>query len=270
MSKSPDAFRTISEVAEYLQTPAHVLRFWETKFPQIRPVKRAGGRRYYRPVDVALLISIKCLLHDDGFTIRGVQKMLREQGSRQIAARSQDLADRFVETGQQNIFVDDLAPNEDVAPDPVQEESAPPADEPLQAAFARLMPEGLTAAPTADSCSSPPPAQAMEEPDTAEAPIALWVEEDMDDAAAGCDHAVLPFPAAPEVAASQQKNNDSMISEPVMILDDMAEASADVIGTARQMARLRALRPDRLSYAHREELGCLRDLAQDLLGRLAS
>ena len=88
MDKSPDAFRTISEVAELLETPAHVLRFWETRFPQIRPVKRAGGRRYYRPADLALLTGIKHLLHDEGMTIRGVQKMLREQGVRHVAGLS--------------------------------------------------------------------------------------------------------------------------------------------------------------------------------------
>ena len=86
MDKSPDAFRTISEVADVLDTPAHVLRFWETRFPQIKPVKRAGGRRYYRPSDVALLTGIKRLLHDDGLTIRGVQKILREQGVRHVSA----------------------------------------------------------------------------------------------------------------------------------------------------------------------------------------
>ncbi len=90
MDKSPDAFRTISEVAESLDTPAHVLRFWESRFPQIRPVKRAGGRRYYRPSDVALLTGIKRLLHDEGLTIRGVQKILRDQGVRHVAGLSDD------------------------------------------------------------------------------------------------------------------------------------------------------------------------------------
>ncbi|SDG36070.1 MerR family transcriptional regulator [Alloyangia pacifica] len=85
MSKSRDAFRTISEVAELLDTPAHVLRFWETKFSQVKPVKRAGGRRYYRPGDVALLAGIRQLLHDDGLTIKGVQKVLREQGVKHVA-----------------------------------------------------------------------------------------------------------------------------------------------------------------------------------------
>jgi DNA-binding transcriptional MerR regulator len=86
MSKSADAFRTISEVAEWLDTPAHVLRFWESKFTQVKPVKRAGGRRYYRPADMRLLGGIKKLLHDDGMTIKGVQKVLREQGIRHVSS----------------------------------------------------------------------------------------------------------------------------------------------------------------------------------------
>lgn len=90
MDKSPDAFRTISEVADVLDTPAHVLRFWESRFPQIRPVKRAGGRRYYRPSDVALLTGIKRLLHEEGLTIRGVQKILRDHGVRHVAGLSDD------------------------------------------------------------------------------------------------------------------------------------------------------------------------------------
>lgn len=85
MEKSPDAFRTISEVAEWLGVPAHVLRFWESKFTQVKPVKRAGGRRYYRPADMALLGGIKTLLHDDGMTIKGVQKLLREKGTGHVA-----------------------------------------------------------------------------------------------------------------------------------------------------------------------------------------
>ncbi|MFB1023830.1 MAG: MerR family transcriptional regulator, partial [Octadecabacter sp.] len=84
MSKSRDAFRTISEVAYALGTPAHVLRFWESKFSQVKPVKRAGGRRYYRPADLDLLAGIKKLLHDDGMTIKGAQKLLREQGVKHV------------------------------------------------------------------------------------------------------------------------------------------------------------------------------------------
>jgi DNA-binding transcriptional MerR regulator len=82
VDKSPEAFRTISEVADELKVPKHVLRFWEAKFAQLKPMKRGGGRRYYRPEDVALLRGIRFLLYDDGYTIRGVQKILREHGPR--------------------------------------------------------------------------------------------------------------------------------------------------------------------------------------------
>ena len=80
MAKSADAFRTISEVADDLDVPKHVLRFWELRFPKIKPMKRGGGRRYYRPADIDLLKGIRHLLHAEGYTIKGVQKILREQG----------------------------------------------------------------------------------------------------------------------------------------------------------------------------------------------
>ena len=82
--KSPEAFRTISEVSKDLSLPQHVLRFWETKFSQIKPIKRGGGRRYYRPEDVDLLKGIKNLLYNDGYTIRGVQKVIKANGSKNI------------------------------------------------------------------------------------------------------------------------------------------------------------------------------------------
>ncbi|MBI2584279.1 MAG: MerR family transcriptional regulator [Rhodospirillales bacterium] len=85
-AKSAAAFRTISEVASELKLPQHVLRFWESKFTAIRPMKRGGGRRYYRPEDVALLTCIRDLLHNDGYTIKGVQKLLRESGGKLKAA----------------------------------------------------------------------------------------------------------------------------------------------------------------------------------------
>jgi DNA-binding transcriptional MerR regulator len=84
--KAAGAFRTISEVSEELDVPAHVLRFWESKFPQISPMKRGGGRRYYRPADVALLRGVRRLLYEDGLTIKGLQKTLRERGPRHVAA----------------------------------------------------------------------------------------------------------------------------------------------------------------------------------------
>lgn len=86
MQKSADAFRTISEVADDLKLPQHVLRFWETRFPQVKPLKRGGNRRFYRPDDVELLRAIKVLLYGDGFTIKGVQRILKERGPRVVAA----------------------------------------------------------------------------------------------------------------------------------------------------------------------------------------
>ena len=86
MDKAPDAFRTISEVAEELDIPQHVLRFWETRFAQIKPMKRSGGRRYYRPDDVDLLKGIRHLLYGEGYTIKGVQRILKEEGVRFVQA----------------------------------------------------------------------------------------------------------------------------------------------------------------------------------------
>ena len=82
--KSPQAFRTISEVSNEINIPAHVLRFWETKFPNINPLKRSGNRRYYRPEDIKLIIKIKSLLYDNGYTVKGVQKLLKDKANYDI------------------------------------------------------------------------------------------------------------------------------------------------------------------------------------------
>lgn len=103
MEKAPDAFRTISEVAEDLDLPQHVLRFWETRFAQIKPMKRGGGRRYYRPQDVELIKGIRHLLYDQGFTIKGVQRILRENGIQfAVALGSGDLAAAELIAAQKN------------------------------------------------------------------------------------------------------------------------------------------------------------------------
>ncbi len=99
MAKAKDAFRTISEVAAWLDTPTHVLRFWESKFSQIKPVKGAGGRRYYRPTDMDLLGGIKKLLHEDGMSIKGTQKLLREKGVKHIATLGQSMTTTSDEPG---------------------------------------------------------------------------------------------------------------------------------------------------------------------------
>lgn len=148
MDKSPDAFRTISEVAEHLETPAHVLRFWESRFSQIRPVKRAGGRRYYRPSDVALLTGIKRLLHEEGLTIRGVQKILREQGVRHVAGLSDN----------QGAFDDLIATGTD-APAPDEVEDIVEASVPVEAAPDVLATPAQSGLPLFDTpaAASPPP-----------------------------------------------------------------------------------------------------------------
>jgi DNA-binding transcriptional MerR regulator len=100
--KSPEAFRTISEVSKDLSLPQHVLRFWETKFAQIKPIKRGGGRRYYRPEDVDLLRGIKYLLYNDGYTIRGVQKVIKESGARKLL-KNQSNINSFTDSEINNI-----------------------------------------------------------------------------------------------------------------------------------------------------------------------
>ena len=100
--KSPEAFRTISEVSKDLSLPQHVLRFWETKFVQIKPIKRGGGRRYYRPEDIELLKGIKYLLYNDGYTIRGVQKVIKESGTRKILKKENDI-NSFTDNENNNI-----------------------------------------------------------------------------------------------------------------------------------------------------------------------
>ena len=102
-SKSPEAFRTISEVSKDLSLPQHVLRFWETKFVQIKPIKRGGGRRYYRPEDVRLLKGIKSLLYNDGYTIRGVQKVIKENGTKKLLK---------IETEKKSFTVNEINNNE--------------------------------------------------------------------------------------------------------------------------------------------------------------
>jgi DNA-binding transcriptional MerR regulator len=86
VAKGPDAFRTISEAADEVGVPQHVLRFWETKFTFVRPMKRAGGRRFYRPQDIVVLKGVRALLHEDGYTIRGVQQLYRDSGAQRILA----------------------------------------------------------------------------------------------------------------------------------------------------------------------------------------
>ncbi len=163
MKKSPEAFRTISEVAEWLGTPAHVLRFWESRFSQVKPVKRAGGRRYYRPTDMALLGGIRRLLHDDGITIKGVQKILKEKGVKHVAGMA---VEQLQSTGDASDFEQadqtTAAPKSpDAAPRPVfgYVGTAPSFDEranEIKESRSDSEAEATVAAPPADSSESAP------------------------------------------------------------------------------------------------------------------
>ena len=165
MGKSPDAFRTISEVAEWLGVQAHVLRFWESKFTQVKPVKRAGGRRYYRPSDMLLLGGIRKLLHDDGLTIKGVKKILREQGVQHVSSFSQP-----VESGSEADPVEGTIVQ---FKSQAAEASAKPAAEPDPApVIQELALEPDSAAEKEDE----PPVEATEDADTTKLPSFLHRE----------------------------------------------------------------------------------------------
>ena len=137
MDKAPDAFRTISEVAESLDVPQHVLRFWENRFTQIKPMKRSGGRRYYRREDVLLLRGIRHLLYGEGYTIRGVQRILREQGVKAVqgfdgaAMQGTSPRDAFEDAGDRE--QDDALQPDDAFDDAEGEETSADDGQPLVA-----------------------------------------------------------------------------------------------------------------------------------------
>lgn len=186
-SKSPEAFRTISEVAEWLGVPTHVLRFWESRFAQVKPVKRAGGRRYYRPSDMELLGGIRKLLHDDGMTIRGVQKLLREEGVKYVAAMSPPVDQPLEPSTASNVIDLEKVRLDEEAEAPVEEtppaEPAAPgtaAEGPAEAEAARLaQPAPAAAAPeeTGQPAGAEPPLPGFDPaPPAAEAPLAAEAE----------------------------------------------------------------------------------------------
>lgn len=169
MEKSPDAFRTISEVAEDLDLPQHVLRFWETRFTQIRPMKRGGGRRYYRPDDIDLLRAIRHLLYGEGYTIKGVQRILKEQGPKALVALvRQGGAPRAVapppEPAQAVMAAQDAAPAPMISVAPIRRPPPPaPVDE-NQVAMEFLTPLPPQPAPAvAPRASAPRPRVARDD-----------------------------------------------------------------------------------------------------------
>ena len=142
MNKAPDAFRTISEVADDLDLPQHVLRFWESRFPQIRPMKRGGGRRYYRPEDIDLLRGIRHLLYGEGYTIRGVQRILREQGLRTVQSVGQGRAVTLPEPSHEDAADGEHETGPDVLPFTPSLFSGPAGEDMPRARHAEVRDEG--------------------------------------------------------------------------------------------------------------------------------
>ena len=300
MKKAPEAFRTISEVADLLDTPAHVLRFWESKFYQIRPVKRAGGRRYYRPDDVALINGIRVLLQDRGMTIRGVQRILQEQGVKAVTVTGLPLPANItpgVPIDDEAEIIDAVAlADEDIAEgafaladDPLDEGPAPvsvrpedylPEDEgpdldPALPAADEALELALTPAYDEAVAEAPPPApwreasvvaRAMPEPVT-EVPTALG-----DDAG---DVSPLPEAAPSPSDSTDQALPDEALAMTQDLLDlppapPIAAASAAVEGSDRsRLARsLRAL-PRHAPGVQRDRMALLARRIDALLERMS-
>lgn len=287
MEKSPEAFRTISEVAELLDTPAHVLRFWESRFPQIRPVKRAGGRRYYRPGDVALLSGIKRLLHDEGMTIRGVQKILREQGIRHVASLApgdlsaadtpEDEALRLAQAA----FPPAAEPDTALAPEAAQTAQIISLEAALQrqdgtrpvAAQQSLWPDDpeTIAAPSPSSSTTPWPHDPADE---TEAPF-VEVDDTTDSFGhdTGAELARIGHPDAQTEYDAAEQNEQESATDPAngatsesLTNGDESPAAADAPLTAAALLR----RANAVDLLHRQaELQVLLGRAVDLRDRLA-
>ena len=209
MSKSPEAFRTISEVAEWLEIQAHVLRFWESRFNQVKPVKRAGGRRYYRPSDMLLLGGIQHLMHDKGMSIKDTQAMIREQGVQAIQAMSRPLEGE-----------------EAVAPKPEAQDS-------VWDNRPRTNPETVAAAqsdPEPESEPNPTPAEPTDEPETERTPatpVAGFEASPTSEPALA--PASEPAPVSPLEPASPPVSERSVDSEPTAVPDPSIEAAPAIV-----------------------------------------
>lgn len=204
--KSKDAFRTISEVADWLDVPTHVLRFWESRFSQIKPVKRAGGRRYYRPSDMRIIGGVKVLLHDQGMTIRGVQKLFREEGLKHVSSFSPGLYDEVVEETPLSAEALERAARpappasrtHGASPDPIEDDHAGDADAgaPMFRSTSRII-EPAT-----------PAIEDVTEPD-APAADAAELEVEATDAAPEDDQPTLPLVShTPDIPAEDPADDD--------------------------------------------------------------
>lgn len=277
MKKAPEAFRTISEVADILDTPAHVLRFWESKFYQIRPVKRAGGRRYYRPDDVALINGIKALLQSQGMTIRGVQRVLQEQGVKHVAGLGGPLrelepvtAGEDEDFGLSEGFEDPAIDEAEIVSDPPLSDRIPaPATRPVAATLTPVEdePVALTPEPVLeDARARTVEAELREEP-----PLGTLTEDEIEPAEA--------LDLAPEAADDITPDAlRDLVDEPVARAlpptEPVAAAPAPVAPKAAA-ERVEAMEPSdramlarRLRGMSRGSLGPRRDRAEMLARRI--
>lgn len=240
MDKAPDAFRTISEVAEWLETPAHVLRFWESRFTQIKPVKRAGGRRYYRPDDMALLGGIKHLLHDQGMTIRGVQKILSDQGVRHVAGLSgatpgviADSAIDHVASGKAHTKAVQLRDAAGSTPPDTQDIPTAQAPEPATSSAARDVSPASKGGMEATSPVKPDPARAAQ-PEFSFAPPPH--ETDARDAATGSAQNP-PDIAGPDTDAQDAAAASSTLASEIAAPEPAPQSAADAAGNTATEGR---------------------------------
>lgn len=269
MKKAPEAFRTISEVSDLLDTPAHVLRFWESKFYQIRPVKRAGGRRYYRPDDVALLGGIRLLLQDQGMTIRGVQKVLQEQGVRHVASLAPDLV--MSDDDGESIEGEAIA-------DHVDDTAMRNADAPHDRDVAANTPQAPLPRPAAPRAPKLPvtPDETL---DTGiETPTPAPVRADAETDAAASDPAPAPPPepteptapatAPPDAVQTPRTSPPRAAIPPVPDLSDRALALDNAAETERLAQALRRAPRDSLA-AHKDQVALLARRIDALLDRMS-
>ncbi|PWR03397.1 hypothetical protein DKT77_05920 [Meridianimarinicoccus roseus] len=283
MTKSPDAFRTISEVAAWLDTPAHVLRFWESRFDDLKPVKRAGGRRYYRPEDMQLLGGIKHLLHTEGHTIKSVQDRIKSDGPSAVAAFSPPLtappagAEAQVQEARAPMEVETLA----AGPAPLRRE--PPAQVPAAASVdgggatpsfasartaAAPMPSPAAADPEPATSPDPAPqpeALSSESPDDDAPPIGFFFDDSDDAAPAEAQSGTFsplsePEPAIAPIATSGPQHAPSEAAQASRAPAAPTDPDDDTPGLAPPLpiaARLRAILPEDLSAAQRARLATL-------------
>ncbi len=251
--KSRDAFRTISEVADWLDVPTHVLRFWESRFSQIKPVKRAGGRRYYRPSDMRVIGGVKVLLHDQGMTIRGVQKLFREEGIKHVSgyaprlfgevqadnetrALNEEALERAARPAAAARTTREAEPDPDDTPEPVDDDEAGATADAVM--FRRSAPVS-DATDTTDAHASSAPDAEPHDP--------VGGASDMQDAAP--ELPILAIPDTPDVPAT-----------------DPADDAADHARDAGPAARLRLIDPAGLA-ANREVLAAAAERLRALADR---